>query len=251
MRFTQVLCVGCCICASVCEHQKTKPVSFIVVKALCLFNCIFLFYSSSTALYLSYSVSLSACRLLLNVCRFCTLWCHHHLADIVSVIMITCVCPDHLIMSAMFVSPHDAGCDCSLNIPTALHCACSICPASLSSKSQWVFLWQGLMKLVILDDGLPWKHSLWPRQGVKGDSSMFVNASIWFTHYNTNVTSLCSLRTLSPAKSPTSSTGSIASSRRYPYPMPPLPDEERKANRQSARVRLTICQRHYIIISTW
>uniref|UniRef100_A0A8C1HPB0 ADAM metallopeptidase domain 22 n=1 Tax=Cyprinus carpio carpio TaxID=630221 RepID=A0A8C1HPB0_CYPCA len=58
------------------------------------------------------------------------------------------------------------------------------------------------------------------------------------------------IRTLSPAKSPTSSTGSIASSRRYPYPMPPLPDEERKANRQSARVRLTICQRHYIIIRT-
>uniref|UniRef100_A0A673A9N5 ADAM metallopeptidase domain 22 n=1 Tax=Sphaeramia orbicularis TaxID=375764 RepID=A0A673A9N5_9TELE len=44
------------------------------------------------------------------------------------------------------------------------------------------------------------------------------------------------LRTLSPAKSPTSSTGSIASSRRYPYPMPPLPDDQRKANRQSARV---------------
>uniref|UniRef100_A0A8C2CP50 ADAM metallopeptidase domain 22 n=1 Tax=Cyprinus carpio TaxID=7962 RepID=A0A8C2CP50_CYPCA len=44
------------------------------------------------------------------------------------------------------------------------------------------------------------------------------------------------IRTLSPAKSPTSSTGSIASSRRYPYPMPPLPDEERKANRQSARL---------------
>lgn len=43
------------------------------------------------------------------------------------------------------------------------------------------------------------------------------------------------LRTLSPAKSPTSSTGSIASSRRYPYPMPPLPDDQRKANRQSAR----------------
>lgn len=43
-------------------------------------------------------------------------------------------------------------------------------------------------------------------------------------------------RTLSPAKSPTSSTGSIASSRRYPYPMPPLPDDQRKANRQSARV---------------
>lgn len=140
---------------------------------------------------------------------------------------------------------------CLLNISTALHCAHSICPASLSSKSQWVFLWQGLMKLVILDDGLPWKHSLWPRQGVKGDSSMFVNASIWFTHYSTNVTSLCSLRTLSPAKSPTSSTGSIASSRRYPYPMPPLPDEERKANRQSARVRLTICQGHFIVISTW
>uniref|UniRef100_A0AAY4A3L8 ADAM metallopeptidase domain 22 n=1 Tax=Denticeps clupeoides TaxID=299321 RepID=A0AAY4A3L8_9TELE len=45
-----------------------------------------------------------------------------------------------------------------------------------------------------------------------------------------------STETLSPAKSPTSSTGSIASSRRYPYPLPPLPDEERKANRQSARV---------------
>uniref|UniRef100_A0A8C5H377 ADAM metallopeptidase domain 22 n=1 Tax=Gouania willdenowi TaxID=441366 RepID=A0A8C5H377_GOUWI len=45
------------------------------------------------------------------------------------------------------------------------------------------------------------------------------------------------LRTLSPAKSPTSSTGSIASSRRYPYPMPPLPDDQRKANRQSARAR--------------
>ncbi|XP_076869019.1 disintegrin and metalloproteinase domain-containing protein 22 isoform X2 [Brachyhypopomus gauderio] len=45
-----------------------------------------------------------------------------------------------------------------------------------------------------------------------------------------------STETLSPAKSPSSSTGSIASSRRYPYPMPPLPDEERKANRQSARL---------------
>uniref|UniRef100_A0A8D1VP89 ADAM metallopeptidase domain 22 n=1 Tax=Sus scrofa TaxID=9823 RepID=A0A8D1VP89_PIG len=43
-------------------------------------------------------------------------------------------------------------------------------------------------------------------------------------------------RTLSPAKSPSSSTGSIASSRKYPYPMPPLPDEEQKVNRQSARV---------------
>ncbi|XP_041101428.1 disintegrin and metalloproteinase domain-containing protein 22-like isoform X5 [Polyodon spathula] len=45
-----------------------------------------------------------------------------------------------------------------------------------------------------------------------------------------------STETLSPAKSPTSSTGSIASSRKYPYPMPPLPDEERKAKRQSARL---------------
>ncbi|XP_053322198.1 disintegrin and metalloproteinase domain-containing protein 22 isoform X2 [Spea bombifrons] len=45
-----------------------------------------------------------------------------------------------------------------------------------------------------------------------------------------------STETLSPAKSPSSSTGSIASSRRYPYPMPPLPDEEKKANRQSARL---------------
>lgn len=45
-----------------------------------------------------------------------------------------------------------------------------------------------------------------------------------------------STETLSPAKSPSSSTGSIASSRRYPYPLPPLPDEERKANRQSARL---------------
>nr|XP_057940086.1 disintegrin and metalloproteinase domain-containing protein 22 isoform X3 [Doryrhamphus excisus] len=45
-----------------------------------------------------------------------------------------------------------------------------------------------------------------------------------------------STETLSPAKSPTSSTGSIASSRRYPYPMPPLPDDQRKASRQSARV---------------
>ncbi|KAK7834840.1 hypothetical protein U0070_022811 [Myodes glareolus] len=44
------------------------------------------------------------------------------------------------------------------------------------------------------------------------------------------------LRTLSPAKSPSSSTGSIASSRKYPYPMPPLPDEEKTLNRQSARL---------------
>ncbi|KAM4688185.1 disintegrin and metalloproteinase domain-containing protein 22 isoform 2-T2 [Discoglossus pictus] len=45
-----------------------------------------------------------------------------------------------------------------------------------------------------------------------------------------------STETLSPAKSPSSSTGSIASSRKYPYPMPPLPDEEKKASRQSARL---------------
>uniref|UniRef100_A0A8D2IZI2 ADAM metallopeptidase domain 22 n=1 Tax=Varanus komodoensis TaxID=61221 RepID=A0A8D2IZI2_VARKO len=45
-----------------------------------------------------------------------------------------------------------------------------------------------------------------------------------------------STETLSPAKSPSSSTGSIASSRKYPYPMPPLPDEEKKASRAGARV---------------
>ncbi|KAL1778233.1 disintegrin and metalloproteinase domain-containing protein 22 isoform X4 [Sigmodon hispidus] len=45
-----------------------------------------------------------------------------------------------------------------------------------------------------------------------------------------------STETLSPAKSPSSSTGSIASSRKYPYPMPPLPDEEKTVNRQSARL---------------
>ncbi|ERE89209.1 disintegrin and metalloproteinase domain-containing protein 22 [Cricetulus griseus] len=48
-----------------------------------------------------------------------------------------------------------------------------------------------------------------------------------------------STETLSPAKSPSSSTGSIASSRKYPYPMPPLPDEEKTVNRQSARCRLS------------
>uniref|UniRef100_A0A8D0H3Q3 ADAM metallopeptidase domain 22 n=1 Tax=Sphenodon punctatus TaxID=8508 RepID=A0A8D0H3Q3_SPHPU len=52
-----------------------------------------------------------------------------------------------------------------------------------------------------------------------------------------------STETLSPAKSPSSSTGSIASSRKYPYPMPPLPDEEKKANRQSARV--CVCSSFY------
>ncbi|CAH2282358.1 disintegrin and metallo ase domain-containing 22 isoform X2 [Pelobates cultripes] len=45
-----------------------------------------------------------------------------------------------------------------------------------------------------------------------------------------------STETLSPAKSPSSSTGSIASSRKYPYPMPPLPDEEKKVSKQSARL---------------
>ncbi|XP_062983275.1 disintegrin and metalloproteinase domain-containing protein 22 isoform X5 [Elgaria multicarinata webbii] len=45
-----------------------------------------------------------------------------------------------------------------------------------------------------------------------------------------------STETLSPAKSPSSSTGSIASSRKYPYPMPPLPDEEKKASRAGARL---------------
>ncbi|XP_040290467.1 disintegrin and metalloproteinase domain-containing protein 22 isoform X6 [Bufo bufo] len=45
-----------------------------------------------------------------------------------------------------------------------------------------------------------------------------------------------STETLSPAKSPSSSTGSIASSRKYPYPLPPLPDEEKKPSRQSARL---------------
>uniref|UniRef100_A0A4W3JQB2 ADAM metallopeptidase domain 22 n=1 Tax=Callorhinchus milii TaxID=7868 RepID=A0A4W3JQB2_CALMI len=45
-----------------------------------------------------------------------------------------------------------------------------------------------------------------------------------------------STETLSPAKSHSSSNGSIASSRKCPYPMPPLPDEEGKVGRQSARV---------------
>ncbi|XP_072431965.1 disintegrin and metalloproteinase domain-containing protein 22 isoform X2 [Chiloscyllium punctatum] len=42
--------------------------------------------------------------------------------------------------------------------------------------------------------------------------------------------------TLSPSKSHSSSNGSIASSRKCPYPMPPLPDEEAKVGRQSARL---------------
>uniref|UniRef100_A0A8C7XX61 ADAM metallopeptidase domain 22 n=1 Tax=Oryzias sinensis TaxID=183150 RepID=A0A8C7XX61_9TELE len=62
----------------------------------------------------------------------------------------------------------------------------------------------------------------------------FYDVTKWVEDVNKN-TQGPFLRTLSPAKSPTSSTGSIASSRRYPYPMPPLPDDQRKANRQSAR----------------
>ncbi|KAK1172561.1 disintegrin and metalloproteinase domain-containing protein 22-like isoform X2 [Acipenser oxyrinchus oxyrinchus] len=61
------------------------------------------------------------------------------------------------------------------------------------------------------------------------------NIAKWVEDVNKN-TDGRDIRTLSPAKSPTSSTGSIASSRKYPYPMPPLPDEERKAKRQSARL---------------
>ncbi|GCC20998.1 hypothetical protein chiPu_0000165 [Chiloscyllium punctatum] len=45
-----------------------------------------------------------------------------------------------------------------------------------------------------------------------------------------------STETLSPSKSHSSSNGSIASSRKCPYPMPPLPDEEAKVGRQSARL---------------
>uniref|UniRef100_A0AAQ6A6G2 ADAM metallopeptidase domain 22 n=2 Tax=Amphiprion ocellaris TaxID=80972 RepID=A0AAQ6A6G2_AMPOC len=63
----------------------------------------------------------------------------------------------------------------------------------------------------------------------------FYDVTKWVEDVNRN-TQGPYLRTLSPAKSPTSSTGSIASSRRYPYPMPPLPDDQRKANRQSARL---------------
>ncbi|KAM9310193.1 disintegrin and metalloproteinase domain-containing protein 22 [Pholidichthys leucotaenia] len=63
----------------------------------------------------------------------------------------------------------------------------------------------------------------------------FYDVTKWVEDVNKN-TQGPYLRTLSPAKSPTSSTGSIASSRRYPYPMPPLPDDQRKANRQSARL---------------
>uniref|UniRef100_A0A8C4GY84 ADAM metallopeptidase domain 22 n=1 Tax=Dicentrarchus labrax TaxID=13489 RepID=A0A8C4GY84_DICLA len=63
----------------------------------------------------------------------------------------------------------------------------------------------------------------------------FYDVTKWVEDVNRN-TEGPYLRTLSPAKSPTSSTGSIASSRRYPYPMPPLPDDQRKANRQSARL---------------
>ncbi|XP_033022117.1 disintegrin and metalloproteinase domain-containing protein 22 isoform X11 [Lacerta agilis] len=61
------------------------------------------------------------------------------------------------------------------------------------------------------------------------------NVAKWVEDVNKN-TEGPYFRTLSPAKSPSSSTGSIASSRKYPYPMPPLPDEEKKANRASARL---------------
>ncbi|XP_052576714.1 disintegrin and metalloproteinase domain-containing protein 22 isoform X3 [Peromyscus californicus insignis] len=61
------------------------------------------------------------------------------------------------------------------------------------------------------------------------------NVAMWVEDVNRNTEGpYC--RTLSPAKSPSSSTGSIASSRKYPYPMPPLPDEEKTVNRQSARL---------------
>ncbi|XP_027811912.2 disintegrin and metalloproteinase domain-containing protein 22 isoform X1 [Marmota flaviventris] len=60
------------------------------------------------------------------------------------------------------------------------------------------------------------------------------NVAKWVEDVNKN-TEGPYFRTLSPAKSPSSSTGSIASSRKYPYPMPPLPDEK-KVNRQSARL---------------
>ncbi|KAM4027097.1 disintegrin and metalloproteinase domain-containing protein 22 isoform 3-T3 [Anomaloglossus baeobatrachus] len=59
--------------------------------------------------------------------------------------------------------------------------------------------------------------------------------AIWVEDVNKN-TEGPYIRTLSPAKSPSSSTGSIASSRKYPYPMPPLPDEEKKPSKQSARL---------------
>ncbi|XP_060229778.1 disintegrin and metalloproteinase domain-containing protein 22 isoform X8 [Meriones unguiculatus] len=61
------------------------------------------------------------------------------------------------------------------------------------------------------------------------------NVAKWVEDVNKN-TEGPYFRTLSPAKSPSSSTGSIASSRKYPYPMPPLPDEEKTVNRQSARL---------------
>uniref|UniRef100_A0A096MIE1 ADAM metallopeptidase domain 22 n=1 Tax=Poecilia formosa TaxID=48698 RepID=A0A096MIE1_POEFO len=67
------------------------------------------------------------------------------------------------------------------------------------------------------------------------NKSEFYDVTKWVEDVNKN-TQGPFLRTLSPAKSPTSSTGSIASSRRYPYPMPPLPDDQRKANRQNARL---------------
>uniref|UniRef100_A0A4W3K7E9 ADAM metallopeptidase domain 22 n=1 Tax=Callorhinchus milii TaxID=7868 RepID=A0A4W3K7E9_CALMI len=61
------------------------------------------------------------------------------------------------------------------------------------------------------------------------------NVAKWVEDVNKN-TEGPYFRTLSPAKSHSSSNGSIASSRKCPYPMPPLPDEEGKVGRQSARV---------------
>ncbi|XP_051871764.1 disintegrin and metalloproteinase domain-containing protein 22 isoform X2 [Pristis pectinata] len=61
------------------------------------------------------------------------------------------------------------------------------------------------------------------------------NVAKWVEDVNKN-TEGPYFRTLSPSKSHSSSNGSIASSRKCPYPMPPLPDEEGKASRQSARL---------------
>ncbi|KAM4855020.1 disintegrin and metalloproteinase domain-containing protein 22 isoform 4-T4 [Urocitellus parryii] len=78
----------------------------------------------------------------------------------------------------------------------------------------------------ICENGRPRSNS-W--QGNVGDNRKKIRGKRFRPRSN-------STETLSPAKSPSSSTGSIASSRKYPYPMPPLPDEEKKVNRQSARL---------------
>ncbi|XP_027811910.2 disintegrin and metalloproteinase domain-containing protein 22 isoform X6 [Marmota flaviventris] len=77
----------------------------------------------------------------------------------------------------------------------------------------------------ICENGRPRSNS-W--QGNVGDNRKKIRGKRFRPRSN-------STETLSPAKSPSSSTGSIASSRKYPYPMPPLPDEK-KVNRQSARL---------------